>query len=81
MVQAEADHKSSNGRIFHSMREVEEHYFPNDVKKHPIIYRRRVTEEEARAMDEWLGITRFVAGTARAIPPRSCGRGPAPQVR
>ena len=53
---------SDNKRIFRSMREVEEYYFPNLVKKYPVVYRRRVTEEEARAIDDWLGITRFDRG-------------------
>ena len=59
MTQAETEHTLDNKRIFRSMREVEEHYFPNAVKKYPVVYRRRVTEEEARAIDDWLGTTHF----------------------
>jgi len=40
--------------VFHSMDGFEEHYFQNDVKKYPVVYRRRVTAEESQAIDDWL---------------------------
>jgi len=44
----------SDKNVFHSMDGFEEHYFQNDVEKYPVVYRRRVTSEEARAIDDWL---------------------------
>jgi hypothetical protein len=39
---------------FRSMEEFEKRYFPKDVEKYPVVFRCRVTQEEANAIDDWI---------------------------
>jgi phage-related protein len=39
---------------FTTMEQIEEHFLPNKVKRYPVVFRRRVTRDEAQAIDEWL---------------------------
>lgn len=41
-------------QTFTTIEQVEEHYTPDECKKYPVVFRRRVTEDEATAIDEWL---------------------------
>lgn len=37
-----------------TIEEFEKRYFPNDVEKYPVSMHIRVTEEESRAIQEWI---------------------------
>lgn len=39
---------------YSTIKEVENALTPNSVEKYPIVFRRRVTREEADAIDEWI---------------------------
>ena len=41
-------------KTFTSIEEFEAAYFPNDVKRYPVVFRRRVTKKESQLIDEWL---------------------------
>lgn len=39
---------------YNSIEEVEDKLFPNDVYKYPVVFRRRVTQDEANAINDWI---------------------------
>ena len=41
-------------KTFTTIEEFEEHYFPRNVKKYPVVLRCLVTQEEAHLIDDWI---------------------------
>ena len=39
---------------YHTIGEFEKKFMPDTVDKYPVVLRRRVTREEADAIDEWI---------------------------
>jgi hypothetical protein len=39
---------------YHYIEEVEKELIPNEVDKYPVVFRRRVTQEESDAINEWI---------------------------
>ena len=41
-------------KTFTTLREFEEHYFPDEVEKYPVVFRHRVTHEEYQLLEDWI---------------------------
>ena len=41
-------------KTFTTIEEFEEHYFPRNVERYPVVLRRRVTQEEKELIDGWI---------------------------